>query len=81
MFTFYLLLLLPFAIAGRILTTLSVFFVVVLPILKLVGAVQMEWFGTVTALSALGTPLWMFLIGKICLWIAYLIGIIAEDVR
>ena len=65
-------------LTGRILEYLAMLFIIVLPILKLVGAVQMEWFGAVTVLSALGTPFWMWLVALIPGLTMYIIEMIRE---
>jgi len=47
--------------------------IIVLSILKLLGLVYIPWFGTVFVLSAIGTGLWVLLIGFIAIIINFII--------
>ena len=51
---------------------------VVLLVLKLTGAVAMPWFGWVTTLSTIGTPLWMVVCGLLTIFISLVAGAISS---
>jgi len=48
--------------------------IIVLSILKLIGLASMPWFGTPFVLSAIGTGLWVLLIGIALIIISFIIA-------
>ena len=57
-------------IGGIIATRIWFITIFILSILKLTNTLVIPWFGTVTVLSAIGTGLWLLVLGVACILIS-----------
>ncbi len=67
------------SLVGAILMYLTFPFLLVLTILKIVGALSINWFGYPAMLSVIGTPFWMVVFGFMILVVSMILMAIVAD--